>query len=86
MDDDSSQRWTADYVARSVGRTCSEGRGRKSLNGGTDVEQCINVLLGVFTDDEVVNSADIVGVKNAEHRPFTIFADINGDGVSTIAV
>jgi photosystem II stability/assembly factor-like uncharacterized protein len=51
------------------------------LNGGADVEQCINVRLGDFTDDGVVNRADIAGVRDAEHGAYTIFADINGDGV-----
>jgi hypothetical protein len=42
----------------------------------------LDVLPGDFNDDGVVNSQDMVGVRNEilGLAPVTIFGDINGDG------
>src|SRR5262249_39318332 len=47
----------------------------------------LDVLPGDFNDDGVVNSRDVVGVRNEYLGiiPATIFGDINGDGVVDIA-
>jgi hypothetical protein len=46
----------------------------------------LDVLPGDFNDDGVVNSQDLVGVRNEmlHITPMTIFGDINGDGVVDI--
>jgi hypothetical protein len=41
----------------------------------------LDVLPGDANDDGVVNSQDLVVVRNAMASPYNIFADINGDGV-----
>ena len=51
------------------------------LNGGSSVDQIIDVLVGDFNGDGHVDGADVAGVTNAQLQPYNPFADINGDGV-----
>jgi hypothetical protein len=63
------------------GANAIQDAGGNALSGGSGFSQTINVLYGDFSDDGVVNSADLTLVNNARAAPYNIFADINGDGV-----
>ena len=52
-----------------------------SLNGGAGFTQHFKVLMGDYNDDGVVNAVDTVGVNTKTVQPYSVFADINGDGV-----
>jgi len=52
-----------------------------SLNGGAGFTQHFKVLMGDYNDDGVVNVVDTVGVNTKTVQPYSVFADINGDGV-----
>ena len=52
-----------------------------SLNGGSGFTQHFKVLMGDYNDDGVVNAVDTVGVNAKTVQPYSVFADINGDGV-----
>jgi hypothetical protein len=66
---------TADRVTISIGNALIASFTRR-----------LDVLPGDFNDDGVVNSQDMVGVRNEilGLTPITIFGDINGDGVVDI--
>lgn len=56
-----------------------------ALAGGTPFRQNFRVLWGDLNDDDgVVNAQDLVQVNNARAAPYSIFADMNGDGVIDI--
>jgi len=57
------------------------------VNPGVSIfNRRLDVLPGDFNDDGVVNSQDLVGIRNQilGLAPITIFGDINGDGVVDI--
>jgi hypothetical protein len=67
------------------GANALTGSGGIPLNSGAGFSQTLKVLLGDFNDDGVVSSTDLVGVNNMIPGPYSIFADINGDGVVNVS-
>jgi hypothetical protein len=55
-----------------------------ALGGGAPYSRSFRVLWGDLNDDGVVNAQDLVLVNNARAAPYSIFADMNGDGVIDI--
>jgi len=56
-----------------------------SLAGGVGFSQNLKILWGDFSDDGYVNATDILQVNSAISQAYNIFADMNGDGVVSIA-
>jgi hypothetical protein len=55
------------------------------MAGGAGFSQNLKILWGDFNDDGYVNAQDLVLVNNAISQAYNIFADMDGDGVVTVA-
>jgi len=55
-----------------------------ALGGGAGVSQSFKVLWGDVNDDGVVNAQDLALDNAARSLPYSIFDDLNGDGVVDI--
>jgi hypothetical protein len=73
----------ATTLAGSGGNAVTDALGN-ALSAGAGFAQTLNVLMGDFNDDGLVNAQDMVLVYAATAQPYNIFADINGDGVVDI--
>jgi trimeric autotransporter adhesin len=74
----------ATQLAGSGSNTLMDASGN-ALAGGAGFSQNLKILWGDFNDDGYVNATDMLQVNSAISQTYNIFADMNGDGVVSIA-
>jgi hypothetical protein len=82
--------WTVSPVSRGSFNTLLPGSGGHALRdaagnglaGGAGFSQSFRVLWGDVDGDGALTAADVLVAMRAAHRPYNVFADVNGDGAA----